>query len=142
MVFSSSREALARIMPANISVPHHGIAGIDFHVAAASDNDDATSQGKESKVFAEVHIGEHFEDTIDSAALCRPEDGLAVIRVVVVENLVATQIAHELASFARAGGSKDANSCAARKLHRRRADSPARAMHEHRFAGACLSTMK
>ena len=112
----------------------HRVARIDLHLAAAPDDRNAPALRENRQIFPEIHVREQLHDHINPAPAGRFHDVLKMVRRAMIEHLVRALLARELASFVAARGAEHAQTASARKLHRRRPDAAAGAVHQHRFA--------
>src|SRR5712692_354750 len=72
----------------NRPTARHEVARRDGDVAAAANDDNAAVRRKQLQVLAEVHVGEHFEDEVDTQAAARLQNLLQIARLGVIEDAV------------------------------------------------------
>jgi hypothetical protein len=65
-----------------------------------------------------------------------------MIRRTMIEHFVCALFARELASFVTAGGAEHAQTASARQLHRRRPDTTACTVYQHRFTWLSVGALE
>src|SRR5260370_4728134 len=125
----------------NRTTARHQVAGRDADVASAANDDYAAVPGKQLQVLAEVHIGEHFEDEVDTNPTGRLQNLVQVARLSVVKDVVRAFTLDQFESLLRAGGGKDHQAQRARHLSSGDAHTAAGARDQYCFASTSSPTL-
>ena len=111
----------------------HRLTRVDLRAAAVADDDDAAAGLEQTQVGVEIHVRQHLEDHVGSAAVGHRLHRREACRITVVEDGVGAVLEHEGASLVRAGRADHAHARRLCELHGRQTDGAAGAVHEHRF---------
>ncbi len=79
--------------------------------------------GEHGEIFAEVHVGEHFQDHIHAAPVGGREDLLRIVAGVMVEDGVGAFVREQGATGWGAAGGEDADVDGPRQLQGSKADA-------------------
>ena len=134
MLASSAGGVFGKIIPRTSASRCIVSRGSISTAAAAPDDHDAPAFCENGQILPEIHVREHFHDHVNAVPAGRLHDLLKMIRRAMIEHFVRALFARELESFITARRAEHAQTASTRQLHRRRPDTAARAVHQHRFA--------
>src|SRR5207253_5222609 len=74
----------------------HEFAGVDRDFTTVADDDHAAAAGQKFCIVGQVHIGEHFENDVHTAAAGGLQYPLLITRLAVIENLMRALAFYEV----------------------------------------------
>ncbi len=111
---------------------HHG-PRIELELAAAAHDDDAPARRQQRQVAHQVDVGQHLDDQVEAFPVGELQQGLAVVRALVVEGGLRPLRPRELEALGRARRPRRAQALPAAELKRRRAHAAAGPVDEDRL---------